>query len=48
VGFDPSLFSGFNINMKPNEAQCEENQGVKGEKIPPPLDFEWRKPQNFI
>lgn len=22
--------------MKPNEAQCEENQGVRSEKIPPP------------
>jgi hypothetical protein len=36
VGFDPRAFSGFNINMKPNEAQCEENQGARGQKIPPP------------
>jgi hypothetical protein len=36
VDFDPSPFSGFNIYMKPNEDQCEENQGVRGEKIPPP------------
>lgn len=27
--------------MKPNEARCEENQGVRGEKIPPPItEFE--------
>jgi hypothetical protein len=37
VGFDPRAFSGFNINMKPNEAQREENQGFRGEKIPPPV-----------
>jgi len=37
VRFDPSPLLGFNINMKPNEAQCEENQGVRGEKIPPPI-----------
>jgi len=36
VDFDPRLFSGFNIYMKPNEARCEKNQGVRGEKIPPP------------
>jgi hypothetical protein len=27
--------------MKPNEAHCEENQGVRGQKIPPPFsEFE--------
>jgi len=37
VIFHPLAFSGFNIYMKPNEAQCEENQGVRSEKIPPPF-----------
>gem|GEM_PF-1531837 len=33
--------------MKPNEAQCEENQGVRSEKIPPPLDAMRYRP-NFV
>jgi hypothetical protein len=37
VIFHPKAFSGFNIYMKPNEAQCEENQGFRGEKTPPPI-----------
>jgi hypothetical protein len=37
VDFNPGLFSGFNIYMKLNEGQCEENQGVRGGKIPPPI-----------
>jgi hypothetical protein len=38
--------------MKPNEAHCEENQGVRGEKIPPPqrnaFRFKYLQEQNFL